>query len=380
MRRINNKSIIVISLIIAYLILAFFFLMKYNFKTFNNILNPIFWFLLLILSHCFFKNEYVNKKYKYDILLSEIIIIISFFIIYYLIGLFVGFTPSPYSSALINILNNIGMASLVIIAQEYVREKLINRTGINKKLLILITVCFILVDIISAFFVYDLSSGEKIFQFIVEILNAAIAKHCLLSYLGYKAGKNPSLIYRLAMECFSFIIPLEPNVGWFLMGVINIILPFLIYIKSESIFEKRNDQKLYKRNYKRKLFYIPIFMILIILVILVSGLFKYQFIAIASNSMVPTFYRGDAIIIEKIDNADNIKVGDIMVFYSGRVTVIHRVVEKIETASGEYLFKTKGDNNKSFDLDLVNKKQVIGKYIATFKWLGYPSLLLQELF
>ena len=123
MRRINNKSIIVISLIIAYLILAFFFLMKYNFKTFNNILNPIFWFLLLILSHCFFKNEYVNKKYKYDILLSEIIIIISFFIIYYLIGLFVGFTPSPYSSALINILNNIGMASLVIIAQEYAAGK-----------------------------------------------------------------------------------------------------------------------------------------------------------------------------------------------------------------------------------------------------------------
>ena len=101
------------------------------------------------------------------------------------------------------------------------------------------------------------------------------------------------------------------------------------------------------------------------------GLFNYEPIAILSNSMAPTFKRVDIIIYKK---EANIKQGDIIAFdYEGK-TIIHRVV-----GINEY-YITKGDDNNTIDYLKIQKKDIKGVYQFQIKYLGYPSIWLNELF
>ena len=93
--------------------------------------------------------------------------------------------------------------------------------------------------------------------------------------------------------------------------------------------------------------------------------------------MEPVYYRGDAVIIEKI-NAKEVKIGDILVFKVGSGIVTHRVVE-ISQEDGKMVFRTKGDNNKTedtFDIDDSDVKGIV-KYVV--KYLGYPTIMFNEL-
>ena len=78
------------------------------------------------------------------------------------------------------------------------------------------------------------------------------------------------------------------------------------------------------------------------------------------------------------DEIKDIKVGDIIVYDHDGSFIVHRVIKKVETLNGTYLFKTKGDNNNGPDSKLVESNQVIGKFIGGLRVIGYPSVLLQE--
>ena len=109
----------------------------------------------------------------------------------------------------------------------------------------------------------------------------------------------------------------------------------------------------------------------ILLVFFMLGLFPYQPIAILSNSMNPTFERGD-IVIYKRD--ENIIPGDIIVFQNANQIIVHRVI-----GINEY-YVTKGDANNSVDYIKIQKQDIKGVYKFHLKYLGYPSIWLNELF
>ena len=102
--------------------------------------------------------------------------------------------------------------------------------------------------------------------------------------------------------------------------------------------------------------------------------------AIASNSMNPVFYKGDAVLIEKLnkEDANNLDVNDIIVFYNDDSLIVHRIIEKVETISGSYIYRTKGDNNNSADNDLVETHQIVAKYKGFIPKIGYPTIYVQE--
>ena len=103
---------------------------------------------------------------------------------------------------------------------------------------------------------------------------------------------------------------------------------------------------------------------------------------IVTGSMEPTISVDDYVVVKKV-NANTLKVGDIIAYYSedpeieGRI-VIHRIVEITE--KGRY--RTKGDANQVPDDFLVSYDQIIGKYVrrsGIFNWIstfGNPKKLL----
>ena len=379
MRKINNKTITILLIIALYAISSLIFLTKLG-NIYFRIINPLFWILLSIICHFFFKNEYVHKKYKKDILLTTIIVIFIFFILYYSSGILFGFQKTPYSKAFKGILLNVWNYGIFLIFREYIRQILINRTGKNKKLIVLITILFIILDVSRNVTIQQFSSSFLIFQYTSIVLLPTIAKHMLLTYLTYTSNFLPSIIYAFVMETFSFIVPFMPNIDWFINGIINLVLPFVVFITTYRIIERREDKKQFKKNYKRDILYLPLLILVIMLAILVSGLFKYQLIAVASGSMVPVFNRGDAVLIKQLESSEikNLKVGDIIVFIKDKKTVMHRIIEKEEIKEGTFVYKTKGDNNNGPDKGVVEEGKIIGKYVFGIKYIGYPSVLLQE--
>lgn len=78
------------------------------------------------------------------------------------------------------------------------------------------------------------------------------------------------------------------------------------------------------------------------------------------------FDRGDLLLVKN----EAPKIGDIVIYFRGGITIVHRVVEITDTG-----YITKGDNNLGQDPP-VAKNQVGGKVIGGFPLLGYPRYLL----
>ncbi len=96
---------------------------------------------------------------------------------------------------------------------------------------------------------------------------------------------------------------------------------------------------------------------------------------IVSPSMIPTIKVKDAIVVKRVEKGD-LNIGDIITFtssdpsYSG-MTVTHRIVGKQLAQTGEYVYRTKGDNNTVEDRSLVRESDVFGRVILKIPKLGY---------
>ena len=75
---------------------------------------------------------------------------------------------------------------------------------------------------------------------------------------------------------------------------------------------------------------------------------------------------GDMVVTKKT-NVDKLAVGDIIMFKNNQSAIIHRIVGYNEATN---TFTTKGDANNTEDLDPVQKKNIIGKYMLRVPKVG----------
>ena len=96
-------------------------------------------------------------------------------------------------------------------------------------------------------------------------------------------------------------------------------------------------------------------------------------VAVFSNSMVPTFYKGDMIVVQGVDH---VAVGDIIVFNvpDRSYPIIHRVYE----INGNEI-RTKGDNNLYVDPWITKQENIYGKAVLKFPLLGWVKILFVEI-
>lgn len=105
----------------------------------------------------------------------------------------------------------------------------------------------------------------------------------------------------------------------------------------------------------------------------VPNLFGNIFLSIQSDSMAPTFEKGDMIFDKEVKDPSTLQVGDVITFWTiidgQRVLNTHRIVE-IEGGDSFIYFYTKGDNNNLVDGLTVHESEVVGKYSSKIKGLG----------
>ncbi len=99
-------------------------------------------------------------------------------------------------------------------------------------------------------------------------------------------------------------------------------------------------------------------------------------VAVESNSMVPTFYQGDILIIQGVPT-DQLQIGDIIVFsiQNQATPIVHRIIKIHDDGT----FQTKGDNKETnkqsapFEQN-IQPSQIHGKKVLIIPYLGWVKI------
>ncbi len=141
-----------------------------------------------------------------------------------------------------------------------------------------------------------------------------------------------------------------------------------------------SSRKTKNADTKSTIIYILVGILLAVFVFFGSGALlttNTPIVAVESNSMQPTFSRGDILIIKGVV-PEEIKQGDIIVFFAPErgAPIVHRVV----TRNADGTFQTKGDaNNGQLPYEKnIRASQILGKEIIILPLLGWVKIFITE--
>lgn len=369
-------------LIIEVIMLAFLLLNSFVVNIFSNYVLVLFLFLSLGLFKIFFNFEKDRHRNTNDIIIYLIIYLLMVLVIYYAIGLITGYVRMPNYYTLYGLFTFILPTILTIIISEFLRYQLLRKSEGNLKLIVLTTILFILVDVSNAVYFSNFASGYETIVFIGLTLLPSICKNIFSTYTSSKTGYKPAMLLNLCVGLYKYLLPIIPNFNEYFQSMFSLIvltaITFMIYrVLKKELKEEELDTK--HSNKPIVFAYIIEVLIAVILVYFVSGYFQYYAIAIASNSMYPTFERGSVVIIKKVDkNYSSLEVDDIIAYqYENRI-IAHRIAKITEIDNVRY-FYTKGDANESLDNYVVTEDMIMGTINTYIPFLGYPTVLINEL-
>lgn len=319
-----------------------------------------------------------NNYLKPNVILVVMTTLMSFFIITYLSGLLLGFNNTIFSFKPKFLLTVIILPAGLIVFEELIRYIICSNSCGDKKPIVFYTLLMAFLNIIIEINGQDFSNKEVIFIFFSTVVLPVISRELVCSYLTYKVSYVPSLIFRLVITLYEYIFPIIPNLGNYLYSVVNVMLPYFIYLFSSKIINYKEKSKTYANKAARRVLYVPVLVVLVVLVILTSGILTHKLVSIGSNSMKPEYERGDAVIYKK-QVAKDMKEGEILVFEHNDRVITHRIVKK-QRVGEDYIFITKGDANNSRDNFKPTSKDVLGKVCYRIKYIGYPTLWVRGIF
>ena len=360
-------------------LILFISIIVFNFVYNSTLILNIFIIVLAIIMFLVF-GLYKNKSYLNGNVIRIILMcILSFFIVIYTVGLFTGFNKTVVSVNSYYLGRIILLNFAVIVAEEIIRYIIAKKSIDSVIPLVIFTILMCILNIIIEINGLDFEERELVFIFISVVALPVISRELLCSYLTYKVGYLPSIVFKSIIVLYEFIIPIIPSLGNYLYSVFNVLLVYIIYMLSSKTIMYAEKSNKYVKKASYIVVYLPILAVLSIIIILVSGILRYKLVAIGSNSMKPIYFRGDAIIYEKVKNIDDLKVGDIIAFKKSDIILTHRISIINKTGNGYYI-KTKGDNNNAVDYFDLNGSEILGKVEYKIKYIGYPTIWINEFF
>lgn len=331
--------------------------------------------IVLTLGH-----EKKRALYEKDIILNILIYCFLYYIVIYLLGIIIGFLRSRYNLTPIGIIRNVFPIILTIIISEFLRYEILSKSRNNKVLLIIACLLFVTIDTKLISYAYDLTTNLGLIKLCYMSVLPILSKNIFLTYLCYKFGYIPTIIYRIIMEIPTYLLPIIPNINDYFKTIIDLLLPAFILWRTYKEFSKNKQTKNIRQSHLvSRITTLVLLTILIVTISLTSGVFKYYALAIGSNSMHPKINKGDVVIVEKIDqeHVNTLKIGEVLVYKYNDMVIVHRII-KIQEIDGKYYFRTKGDNNDTEDGWTISQVSVVGRAIGRVPYIGIPTVWLSE--
>ena len=370
----NIKAIYLIEFALLFLTILFYMLTKVVSSNIKSYLAITFLLMIFLPSIILFGFQTTKKYYSdyCDRLIITVLMIAG--IIIYSMGLILGFTHG-YNLTLKKIAYIVIPFIIIVFIEEIIRSIIVEHSHSKKLPMIFISIILALLQVaLNTNYGVTMTNYDKFVLISVTVI-PAFSESFLCTYLIYQSTIRTTVLYRLIVGLYMYVLPIVPNLGYYIYACVNIIVPFMIFnIINKDILREGSKKVLGKIT--RKIYTVPIIIFLIVLIILISGIFKYKLIAVASNSMNDIFYRGDSVILKYMD-PEAIKKGDIIVFNHKGKVITHRVIN-IQKRNNKLFFTTKGDANTSIDSFITNEKDVLGRVDYIIKYIGYPTVWAKE--
>lgn len=321
-----------------------------------------------------------HKNEKIVLIMSVLAI---WFVIYFLSGLVTTYVQNTLVTSVGGVLLNVFAYGTVAVAIEYVRHRSILIAGLRNAIWfgIIVTIIFALGQMNLAQ-LSGLHSGEDLIKTVFVDIVPAIVSSLLLTYLAQAGGFGSMLVYRLGTLAILLLPPIIPKYDWYLIGASSILLAVVIFIvidRSIQSHQGRQFTQVHYRHHIKRASDIMLVFVMVGMVMFMTGVFTYKPLTIMSDSMKPVFSRGSTVIVQKISNTLDIRVGDIVQYESSDKMITHRVVEinPGDNGSDARVFITKGDNSPSRDRAVL-QSQIVGIVRAGVPYVGYPTVWLRD--
>lgn len=366
--------------IIEVLLLIISLFQIYVVKSFSYPIYLLILFVILGISYYFLKFDKRKERLSKDIMLIIGIVVLLYWLIIYIVGYFSGFLMNSYQRSFFGITKNVLYGFGLIASSEMFRHMFLRRRNDNKKIFVLTILVISMLEIVTKFSANQLDSNVQILKLLFSVVVPIFSKNIFLSFITLKVGCISSILYRSLMELPLYIVPIIPNLGYYIENLVITILPLIILLIIYKLYYSDDGKIASSRMYNKinkisNVIYSFIVILLLGVVLLVSGIGRYIVYTIGSASMEDTINVGDVVVIDKKDK--EFKENDIIAFYHNDVILVHRIIKIYKDAYGEY-YQTKGDNNETADSWLVKEKDVVGQYRMRFRWVGWPTVKLNE--
>ena len=357
MNKRNIKNIILLLILLVYSFIHKIYICK-NMYNYSESITVA--FTLLFTSLSIFLLGYQkdgNSKVKQSITNGIVTFIFLYFILFYGLGFYYGFSHNTLS------FDSSFFSLIIIMAIEVFRYVIIKANKDNKLIVLLSTIVITLFELLC-------SNGA-----LIEV----VSRNLLISYLVYYVGIIPGILYRILVDVFIHIIPVSPDISSSINTTLYVGLTFISYLFTSKKVNKFLVED--KKNISNKMFNYTFASFIVLLVCLVSNLFPLSIIGIGSNSMSPELKIGDAVIVSRLsrkDKNDNtIKKGQIIVFKANNIDVVHRVVD-VKKINNNVYYITKGDANNSNDGSKLTIDEIHGIVKFKIPYIAKPTVYLMK--
>jgi len=319
-----------------------------------------------------------RKKIKQTNHKKATIIVLIFAILYvalfYTMGIYTGFYKSTVIFGWKSLVNYVIPITIIIFTTEYVRNKLL--VDESQKSLLLVFLIGTIVDVSIYRSIYNLEYLDSFLAFIGLIIFASIANNLLYNYISRNYGAKPVIIFKCITILYVYIIPIVPNVYAYLRTFLRMLYPMIVYMYLEKYYYKEKEKEMPVEEKKKIFSLLGTSAIILVLIGLISCKFLYGVLVIGSNSMKNTLEKGDVVFFKQ---TKKIEEGDVIVFLNDNIRVVHRVVS-VKNINDKNRYYTKGDANKLQDEEYVTDEQLMGKVLFKIKYIGIPTVWLNETF
>ncbi len=325
----------------------------------------------------FIKKRSIHSFNKRHVLLLVSVFALLYLTLYYLSGLEYGFVLSAKGRITLESLFTIIVPTVIIITlTEIIREILLAQP--SRVASILSYAIGVASELVCAGGFIGIRGANTFADFLGMTLFPALTANFLFNYLSKRYGRMPSLVYRCLLTLYLYLIPVISDVPKSLLSFVLILLPIIVYLFIDALFEKRVKRALKKQHKWQWVLFVLAILLLLCFVLLISCQFRFGIIVIATESMSGEFEMGDAVVFEEYHKYGEIKEGDVIVFEENNRRVVHRVVE-INTVNGQREYITKGDANEGNDAGVRTDSDIIGVVRLRILYIGNPSLWLREI-
>ncbi len=328
-------------------------------------------------AHWLLKKRRMSSVHRRTVMLIVAIFAVFYMTVLLLTGFHFGFYLSVVSFGFSSIIKYILPFVITIISTEIIRGALLGQKG---RLPWLFAFAIGLVsEVLMQTTLAHVTSFNRFMDLAGITLLPAAMGQMLYQYLSANYSSRPTIVYRLIVTLFAYVIPIRSGMPDALVALASLLAPALLLFFIRLLYGKREKTARSKRI--GRWFYsavVAVLLFVISFVMLVSCQFRYGLLIIATESMTGELNKGDVALYEQY-TAQTVKENEIVVFKKDDRVTVHRVVDIVHI-DGENRYYTKGDANDDADYGYITDESIIGVVEGKLPYFGYPTLWLRELF